>query len=85
VVRLGRSQKVRIGAGGPHDFVEPGDTRSGLAVGARQRDLQMAAQVAVADASLRTAYCALPAGGRPGGDSIHWPREDAQPSGGEPT
>ena len=83
MVRLGRSKKVRSSASGPHDFVEPGDTRSGLAVGALQRGLQMASPLAVADASLRTAYCALPGCGRPREDSIHWPREDDQPSLGE--
>ena len=83
MVRLGRSKKVRSSASGPHDFVEPGDTRSGLAVGALQRGLQMASPLAVADASLRTPYCALPGCGRPREDSIHWPREDDQPSLGE--
>jgi hypothetical protein len=84
VVRLGRSQKVRSSASGPHHFVEPGDTRSGLALGALQRGVQMASPLAVADASLRAAYCALSGCGRPREDSIHWPHEDDQPSLGEP-
>jgi hypothetical protein len=82
VVRLGRSQKVRSSASGPHDFVEPKDARSGLAIGALQRGLQMASPLAVADASLCTAYCGRC--GRSREDSIHWPREEDQPTLSEP-
>ena len=82
MVRLGRSQKVRSSASGPHDFVEPKDARSGLAVGALQRGLQLASPLAVADASLRTAHCGRC--GRPREDSIHWPREEDQQSPSEP-
>ena len=84
MVRRGRSQKVHSSASGPHHFVEPEDARSGLAIGALQRGLQMASPLAVADASLRTAYCALPGCGRSREDSIHWPREDDQPTTSEP-
>lgn len=60
-----------VGASGPHHFVEPEDTRSGLAIGAVQGGLQMAAPLAVADASLRTAHCGRC--GKSREDSIHWP------------
>ena len=83
MARLARSQKVRSSASGPHDFVEPKDARSGLAIGALQRGLQMASPLSVADASFRTKYCALPGCGRSRADSIHWRREDDQPSLGE--
>jgi hypothetical protein len=75
VVRLRRSPKVRASASGPHDFVSPKDSRSGLAAGSVQGGNQMAAALAVASAGIRTVYCALPGCGKPREDPIHWPSE----------
>lgn len=67
-----------VGVSGPHHFVEPRDTRSGLAMGAVQGGLQMAVPMAVADASLRTAQCGRC--GKPREDSIHGPRDESEAS-----
>ena len=75
VVHIRRSPKAGPGASGPHQFVEPADTRSGLALGASQGGLQMAAPLALADATLRATHCARPGCGKPREHSIHWPSE----------
>lgn len=59
------------GASAPHRFVEPRDPRTGLAVAGVQPGLQQAPSLAVADASLRPAVCALPGCGRPRDHAIH--------------
>lgn len=73
--RSPRSPKSLPGPSGPHPFVEPKDARSGLALGAMQGGLQMAAPMALADASLQSARCALPGCDKARQDPIHWPAD----------
>jgi hypothetical protein len=75
MIRLRRTPKARPSASGPHHFVEPGDSRSGLAAGSVQSGNQMAAALAVAAAGLRPANCGLSGCGKPRQDPIHWPSE----------
>jgi hypothetical protein len=51
------------------------DTRSALALGGLQKGLQQATPIAVADASLRDAHCAVPGCGKSREDPIHSPAE----------
>jgi hypothetical protein len=58
-----------------HRFVEPGDSRSALALGSLQPGLQVATPLAVADASMRLAHCAVPGCGKERDNPIHAPSE----------
>lgn len=65
-------------AGGPsaaHRFVEPMDSRPGLAVASAQAQLGQGAGLAVADASVRKARCAMKGCGRLRHDPIHEAQE----------
>jgi hypothetical protein len=75
VFRFRRSPKSHPSASGPHRFVEPGDSRSALALGTFREDVPMAAHFAVAAATMRIAHCALAGCGKPREDPIHWPGE----------
>ena len=75
MVRLRRFFNNGPSPSGPHGFIERRDGRSALALGAANADLQMAAPLAVADASLRAAHCALSGCGRPREDPIHSPSQ----------
>lgn len=66
-----RDKPPTTGPSGPHRFAEPADSRSGLAVSASQPNLQMGPAMAVAEASLRPALCAMGGCGKPLEDAIH--------------
>jgi hypothetical protein len=66
-----RRKKPSSGPSGPHRFVDPADPRSGLALGALQPNLQMGPALALTDASLRIAHCAMRGCGKPRQDPIH--------------
>ncbi len=68
---FGRRKARSPGPSGPHRFVEPDDTRTGLALGALQPNLQLGPALAVTDASLREARCAMPGCGKVREDPIH--------------
>ena len=72
---IGRNDAQSASPSGKHLFVEPGDTRSGLAVAAVHGGLQQATSLAVADASVRSRPCAVKGCGRPRHDPIHEPEE----------
>ena len=55
-------------ASGPHAFVPPPDTRSGLALGGC-----LLPGALVAQATIRREQCALSGCGKERGDPIHWP------------
>lgn len=73
--RLRRPPKKHLNPHEAHRFVEPEETRAALSVSAVQPDFQMVSQMAVANASLRDALCALPGCGNLRDDPIHWPNE----------
>ena len=75
MARFRRAPQEQPSPSAAHAFVEPADTRSGLALGSVQPGLQMAAPVTVADASLRAARCALAGCGRDRDDPVHAPSE----------
>ena len=66
-----RGSKRAGGPSGPHQFVEPDDPRSGLALGAAQASLQVGPAIALADASLREVRCAQPGCSKLRADPIH--------------
>ena len=70
-----RNKERPAGPNGPHRFVEPSDARSGLALSASRLSLQMGPALAVTDASVRDARCAMVGCGRPRQDPIHEPGE----------
>ncbi len=75
---LGRRRlRTQVNTSGPHPFVEPPDSRLGLAIGAGQSasQLQSAASALVAGATVRPARCALPGCGKLRDDPIHWPAD----------
>lgn len=72
---LGRNQGRSTGPSAKHRFVEPGDPRSGLGVASVQTGLQQALALAVTDASIRIARCAMRGCGRSRRDAIHEPEE----------
>ena len=61
-----RHKERPAGPSGPHRFVDPADVRAGLALGATQPNLQIGPALAVTDASVRAARCAMPGCGCPG-------------------
>ena len=64
----------RSGASGAHRFVEPEDSRSGLALSSSHSpSLQMGPAMAVTGASMRDRLCAAPGCGKPRLDAIHEP------------
>jgi hypothetical protein len=73
---LRRSPRKRLSPHVAHRFIEPEETRSGLAVSAVQPDFQMVSQMAVANSSLRAAHCGLAGCGKPREDPIHWPADE---------
>ena len=70
-----RNKRRTSGPSGPHRFVDPADVRSGLALAAMQPNAQMGPALAVTEASLRGARCAMAGCGRPRQDPIHEPSE----------
>jgi hypothetical protein len=68
---LGRNRQRSAGPSGPHRFVEPDDNRLGLALGTTRPSLQMGPALAVTDASLRDARCAMKGCGRAREHVIH--------------
>jgi hypothetical protein len=57
-------------ASGPHWFVPPPDTRSGLALGGG-----LLPGALVAQQTLRPESCAVPGCGKDRADPVHWPAE----------
>lgn len=74
-----RNKRRTSGPSGPHRFVDPADVRSGLALAAMQPNAQMGPALAVTEASLRGARCAMAGCGRPRQDPIHEPSEGMDP------
>jgi hypothetical protein len=70
-----RDKQPTSGPSGPHRFVNPSDVRSGLALAAMQPNAQMGPALAVTEASLRGARCALAGCEKPRQDPIHEPTE----------
>jgi hypothetical protein len=68
---FGHTKTRGPGPSGPHRFVEPDDARAGLALGALQPNLQLGPALAVTDASLREARCAMQGCGKVREDPIH--------------
>ena len=68
---FGRRKGRPAGPSGPHRFVEPDDARAGLALGALQPNLQLGPALAVAEASVREARCAMQGCGKVREDPIH--------------
>ena len=66
-----RSKERSSGPTGPHRFVDPADPRSGLALGSTQASLQIGPALAITNASLRVARCALAGCGKLREDPIH--------------
>jgi hypothetical protein len=75
LVMFGRSKDEAHGPGNQHPYVEPRDPRGGLAVAGVQSGLQQAPAIAVTDATVRLAPCAMKGCGRPRQDAIHEPEE----------
>ena len=76
-----RNKRRTSGPSGPHRFVDPADVRSGLALAAMQPNAQMGPALAVTEASLRGARCAMAGCGRPRQDPIHEPSDGMDPEG----
>ena len=74
-----RNKRRTSGPSGPHRFVDPADVRSGLALAAMQPNAQMGPALAVTEASLRGARCAMAGCGKPREDPIHEPSEGMYP------
>jgi hypothetical protein len=71
----GRTERLG-GTSGPHRFVEPEDSRLGLAMSAaRAPGSSFSSSVAMTDASVRArgARCAMPGCGKTRDDPIHLP------------
>ena len=68
---FGRDKDGSVGPSRKHRFVVPSDPRSGLAVAGIQAGLQQASALAVTDASLRVARCAMKGCGKNRQDPIH--------------
>jgi hypothetical protein len=76
MARSNRGREHLGGASGPHRFIEPEDTRLGLAMSAvRAPGTGMAGSIAMTDASVRAndARCAMPGCGKARGNAIHLP------------
>ena len=74
-----RDKQPTSGPSGPHRFVDPADVRSALALAALQPNAQMCPALAVTDASVRGARCAMAGCGKPRQDLIHEPSEGMYP------
>ncbi len=68
---FGRKKERTTGPSGRHRFVEPDDARAGLALGALQPNLQLSPLLAVTEASVREARCAMKGCGKEREDPIH--------------
>jgi hypothetical protein len=84
MTRSGGGTERPGGTSGPHRFVEPEDSRLGLAMSAaRAPGSGWAPSVAMTDASVRAgdARCALPGCGRRHDDPIHLPPDEGPADG----
>jgi hypothetical protein len=72
---FGRHKQTAGGPSASHGFVEPRDSRSGLAVSTAHAELGQSAGLAVADASMREARCAMKGCGKLRHDPIHLAQE----------
>lgn len=66
-----RNRQRTSGPSWPHRFVDAADVRSGLALAALQPNAQMGPALALTEASLRGARCALAGCGKPRQEPVH--------------